>query len=192
MFFGKEAAGSKSIPVYALPRMVDYLKSNGPWNQLVKLNNIALQEIQPFKKQAIDGQIAVEPLLVPHRDEYSETAGLIITGPSKKVLFIPDIDKWEKWNLNLDSLINLVDIALLDATFFDVNELPGRDINEIPHPLVKESMSLLEKLNTKQKSKVHFIHFNHTNPLLKKQSSQKEEVKQRGFRVAEEGMTWTL
>jgi pyrroloquinoline quinone biosynthesis protein B len=192
MYFGREAAGAKRIPVYALPRMVDYLNNNGPWNQLVKFNNIALHEIQPFKKQEFNEQLAVEPLLVPHRDEYSETAGFIITGPSKKVLFIPDIDKWEKWNLKLDSLIKQVDIALLDATFFDGNELPGRDIQEIPHPLVKETMFLLSNLSAVEKSKVYFIHFNHTNPLLKKQSSQKEEVKQRGFQVAEEGMKWIL
>ena len=32
---------------------------------------------------------SVTPIQVPHRDEYSETAGYIIKGKNKKALFIP-------------------------------------------------------------------------------------------------------
>ena len=40
MHFGREVMGTDKIPVYCMPRMGEFLKSNGPWSQLVKLENI--------------------------------------------------------------------------------------------------------------------------------------------------------
>ena len=34
MYFGREALNSKSINVYAMPRMKKFLEQNGPWSQL--------------------------------------------------------------------------------------------------------------------------------------------------------------
>ena len=42
MYLGFEAMGSKNIPVYVMPIMKRYLENNGPWSQLVSLNNINL------------------------------------------------------------------------------------------------------------------------------------------------------
>ena len=103
--------------------------------------------------------------MVPHRDEFSETVGYKIVGP-KKVLFIPDIDKWSLWSKNLISVLREVDIAFLDATFFSAEELDYRPIAEIPHPLVHETMKYLENETKVIKNKIYFIHMNHTNPLL--------------------------
>ena len=45
MHFGREAAGTHQVPVFAMPRMQEFLASNGPWDQLVRLQNIDLREI---------------------------------------------------------------------------------------------------------------------------------------------------
>jgi len=121
---------------------------------------------------------------VPHRDEYSETVGYVISGPNKSALFIPDIDKWEKWELDIIEEIKKVDYAFLDATFFDGKEINNRDISEIPHPFVIESMKKFEMMTLEEKSKIIFIHFNHTNPMLDPQSKASETVRENGFSIA--------
>ena len=92
-----------------------------------------------------------------------------------------------EWQLDITEEIAKVDYAFLDATFYDGNELPGRDMSQIPHPFVVESMDLLKGLSVEQKTKVHFIHFNHTNPLLNEKSKEYKATLESGFQIAEEG-----
>lgn len=192
MFLGKEALGGQSVPVYALPKMRQYLSNNGPWEQLISEKNIALQPLMASKEEKISHEIEVTPIQVPHRDEYSETVGYLIKGPYKTALFIPDIDKWERWDTPIESLIKKVDYALLDATFFDGNELPNRDMAKIPHPFVSESLARFDSLAATEKDKVYFIHFNHTNPLLKANSQASQEVRAKGYHIARSGLKLSL
>lgn len=187
-YFGREAMNSSTIPVYTLPRLDSFLRNNGPWSQLTALNNIELRKLKVDSAVSLSSTIKVTALQVPHRDEFSETAGYIIQTQNKRLLFIPDIDKWQKWERNIIDLIREVDYALLDATFYKDGELPNRNMSEVPHPFVEESMALYKKLNATDKRKVYFIHFNHTNPLLRTNSSAAKEVKQKGFNIAKEGM----
>ena len=166
MDFGKEAMNTTAIPVFVLPRMEDYLTNNGPWSLLVQLKNISLQEMQADKPVSLGSQLSVTPFLVPHRDEFTETAGYKIQWGNKNALFIPDIDKWEKFDQNIYNLVQQSSFAFLDATFYKEGELEGRSISDIPHPLVAESMARFRFLSDADKLKVYFIHFNHTNPLL--------------------------
>lgn len=186
MQLGREALGSKEVPVYALPRFEKYLRTNGPWSQLVALNNIELKQLQQEQPVLLTNTIQVTPFTVPHRDEFSETAGFRISFGGKKVLFIPDIDKWEKWSVKIEEAVQAADVALLDATFLTATELPNRNIQEIPHPLVIETMA---RFNAKPelKKRIWFIHFNHTNPLLWNKTEQ-EKIRTQGFQVAETGM----
>ncbi|MGW9687069.1 MBL fold metallo-hydrolase [Flagellimonas sp. 2504JD1-5] len=184
MFLGREAKGANQVPVYAMPKMKSFLETNGPWDQLVSLNNITLKEIQDETSVQLTSNIAVVPILVPHRDEYSETVGYKIIGPNKSVLFIPDIDKWHKWERNIIDEIKKVDFAFLDASFFNEKEIDNRDISEIPHPFVIESMKLFDDLSDTEKAKIHFIHFNHTNPLLNPKSTESRLVEIQGFNAA--------
>ena len=186
MYFGREALGSKNLLVKVLPRMSKFLRKNGPWSQLVTLKNINIHQIQFDISNTELSNISVIPIQVPHRDEYSETAGYIIKGKNKKALFIPDIDKWEKWDKNLITLIKEFDYLLLDATFFDSKEI-NRDISEIPHPLVSETINLLNSLSMENKSKVYFIHMNHTNPMLDPNSDLSKSVINKGFNIARLG-----
>jgi pyrroloquinoline quinone biosynthesis protein B len=184
MFLGREAMNSKAVPVYAMPKMKSFLENNGPWSQLVTLNNIQIKPLTAGNWENISPTLRVKPFLVPHRDEFSETVGFIIEGPHKKLLFIPDIDKWEKWRTAIVSLVKEVDHALIDGTFFSAAEVGNRNIAEIPHPLVEESMKLFDSMPAKEKEKIMFIHFNHTNPLLNEQSEEARLVKSKGFRIA--------
>nr|WP_297787852.1 MBL fold metallo-hydrolase [uncultured Allomuricauda sp.] len=184
MYLGREALGGKNVPVYAMPRMKEFLETNGPWEQLVSLSNIDIQTIQNEIKIQLTDNLAVIPFTVPHRDEYSETVGYKIIGPNKTALFIPDIDKWSKWEKDIVKEIRSVDFAFLDATFFDGPEINSRNIAEIPHPFVVESMELFKNMPETEKSKVHFIHFNHTNALLNQNSESYEKVLEAGFHVS--------
>ena len=187
MFLGREALGSDNMPVYAMPRMYEYLSENGPWSQLVDLKNINLKALRKDSTMVLNQRLSVTPIVVPHRDEFTETVGFLIQSMDKKVLFIPDIDKWSKWDRNIIDYINEVDIALLDATFFKNGEIE-RDMNEVPHPYVEESMRLFEDLSDQDKQKVYFIHFNHTNPLLIDGSDAQKKVIQNGFKISRQEM----
>ncbi len=191
MFFGHEAMGSNNIPVYAMPKMAEYLAKNGPWSQLVDYGNISLRGLQHNQALDVNG-ITITPFLVPHRDEFSETVGYLIEGPSKTAVFIPDINKWSVWDTDIAELITQVDYALLDATFFDDGELPGRDMSKVPHPLVTETMQRLGALSAEQRGKVWFIHMNHTNPLLDADSQASKRVRAAGFNITSEGIRLEL
>ncbi len=185
MHFGREVMGTNRIPVYVMPKMKNYLEQNGPWSQLVELENISLKRLQKDSSINLNNRIKITPFLVPHRDEFSETVGYEIKINNKILIFIPDIDKWETWQTDIIQLIKKVDYAFLDATFYKNGELK-RDMSEIPHPFVEESMEMFSKLSEKDKAKVNFIHFNHTNPLLIDGSKAQNEVLQKGFNIAKE------
>ena len=187
---GREVMGAKQIPVYAMPKMKRFLTTNGPWSQLVDLNNIDIKNLQNNTKIQLNNNLSITPFIVPHRDEFSETVGYRIHGPNKSLIFIPDIDKWEKWSQNIEDVVEDNDFSLLDGTFYDINELPGRDMSEIPHPFIVESMEILKNINNK--SGVHFIHLNHTNPALNRQSTVMKMIKNSGLNVAKKNQRFHL
>ncbi|HQQ93629.1 MAG TPA: MBL fold metallo-hydrolase [Bacteroidia bacterium] len=184
MQLGREAVNSHNIPVYVLPGMKNFLENNAPYSQLCRLQNIRLQTLRRDSILQLGQGLSVQVLQVPHRDEFSETAAYIIRGRKQKVLFIPDIDKWEKWDKDILKIIHEVDCAFIDGTFYTQDELPGRNLKEIPHPTVKESAALFASLSASDKAKIHFIHFNHSNPLLNANSEACRDLKYLGFNRA--------
>ena len=188
MYLGREALNTTEVPVFVMPRMHDYLKDNGPWSQLIDLKNIKLQKLKADSSIKLTDNISVMPILVPHRDEFSETVGYSIRTGNKTVLFIPDIDKWQKWERNIKQLVKQYDHLFLDGTFYKDDELPGRNMSEVPHPFIQETVSLFNDLSLSEKQKIWFIHFNHTNPLIDKSSKEYKEVRSKGFNVASEGI----
>lgn len=187
MHLGREVMGTAGVPVHAMPKMKTFLEENGPWNQLVSLNNISIKPMQDSTLVELSKDISVMPFTVPHRDEYSETVGFKIQINQKSIVFIPDIDKWNKWDMDIREVVKNNDIILIDASFYQDGELEGRDMSLIPHPLTKESMELFSELSKTDKAKVYFIHANHTNPILDMNSPEYEEVSQAGFNVAQQG-----
>jgi pyrroloquinoline quinone biosynthesis protein B len=183
---GREAMGAQGIPVYVMPKMKEFLEANAPWSQWVTLGNIKLVLIEADTPIQLASNLRVTPLIVPHRDEFSETVGYRIETAEKSLLFIPDIDKWPLWDRDIRAEVARVDLALLDATFYQEGELPNRNMSEIPHPFVAETISLFSPLPTAEKRKIKFIHFNHTNPLIL-EGPERNRVKNLGFDVATEG-----
>ncbi|MEK7727016.1 MAG: MBL fold metallo-hydrolase [candidate division KSB1 bacterium] len=192
MHLGREVMGAQAIPVYAMPRMQTFLRTNGPWDQLVRLQNITLRPLQHDSTITLNSRLRITPILVPHRDEYSETVGFRIVGPNRAVLFIPDIDKWEKWERKIEDELAKVDVAFLDGTFYAEGEIPGRNLAEIPHPFIVESLARWSGLARQERSKIRFIHFNHTNPALNDGSAAWQRVLHEGFQSAREGERFGL
>lgn len=187
MFLGREALGARDVAVYAMPRMMNFLETNGPWSQLVGIHNIALHALNAGQAVSLSKQLRITPFLVPHRDEYSETAGFLFEGPTRKAIYLPDIDKWERWDKDITALLGSVDYAFLDATFFDAHEIGKRSMSEVSHPFVVESMARFDSLPAPERNKIWFIHLNHTNPLLDPNSRESKLVEGKGYHIARLG-----
>lgn len=185
MHLGREVLGAHGVPVYVMPRMKTFLEKNGPWDQLVRLGNVELRSLQNGTPVRLNERIEITSVSVPHRDEYSETVGFIIRGPSRSILFLPDIDKWEKWSQRIEDILERVDVAYLDGTFHDASELPGRNLSEIPHPLMTETMERLRSMPLSARSKVRFIHLNQSNPALR-DPAVGTTIRSKGFHLARE------
>jgi len=191
MYLGREGLGGNKIKVYALKRMAAFLRNNGPWDQLIKLKNIEIQIISHRNFIKLSKNISVIPIKVPHRDEYSETVGYKIIGKTKKILFIPDIDKWNEWNIDIVDEIKLVDYAFIDGTFYNGLELE-RDMSEIPHPSVEETIELFLNQPISERNKIYFIHLNHTNPARDPFYEGRIAIEKQGYHFATFGMRFSL
>jgi pyrroloquinoline quinone biosynthesis protein B len=189
MYLGYEVISAKNVPVYAMPKMADFLLSNGPWDQLVRYQNIELRQLKKDVPVKLNDRIEITPFLVPHRQEYAEVVGFRVRGPNRSLLFIPDIDSWEDWDakgVSIEEEIAKVDVAYIDGTFYANGEIPGRDMTGFPHPFITHSMERFRTLPVKERSKIRFIHLNHTNPALKLDSTERQAIKEKGFRLAKE------
>jgi len=181
---GREVANTRAMPVFCTPSMARFLRGNRPWSRLVELGNIAIREIQPGTEFALTDSLRVTALRVPHRDEDSDTVAYLVAGPARRLLWLPDIDKWEKWDRRIEEVVKTVDFAFLDGTFFSADEIPGRSIAEIPHPLVPETVARLSKGTGA--AKIFFVHLNHTNRLLW-DAKEIRRLREEGFGVAFQG-----
>ena len=189
---GREVMGAEDMPVYAMPRMKSFLYENSPWNQLLSLENIKIIDLKNSKEIKLSSQLYIEPFLVPHRDEFSETVGYRVVSNKKSLVYIPDIDKWSKWDQDIFQVVLHSDFALLDGTFYSSNEIPHRDMSEIPHPFIIETMDLLDNMNSKNRKKIYFIHFNHSNPAINYTSSVSNIIRSKRFNIATEGLKLNL
>lgn len=185
-WFGREVAGSTQVPVHCTPRFASFLRAHGPWKQLVELRQIEVREFAIGEAFAPWPGLSVTAIAVPHRDEFSDTVAFVIAGPQRRVLFVPDIDAWEKVPGLLERLLEGVDVAYLDGTFFDGSELPERDLAEIRHPLMTHTMELLAATAKARPGALRFLHCNHTNPVLH-DSAVRARVEAAGFRIAAQG-----
>ncbi|MAV35667.1 MAG: pyrroloquinoline quinone biosynthesis protein PqqB [Planctomycetaceae bacterium] len=192
LHLGREVMGARNVAVYAMPRMTEFLRTQGPWSLLVTLHNIQLKPLRAEQPVRLGERIKMTPLLVPHRDEFSETVGFLIEGPTRSVVFVPDIDKWERWNRRIEKFIVESDRAYLDGTFYDGNELPNRDLSQIPHPLIVESIQRFARLADEQRDKIHMIHLNHTNPAMSVTSQAARTIRAAGMHLAQQGSRYRL
>ena len=187
MHLGREAMNSKGVPVYATPQLCDFLRRNAPWSQLVSIGNIVLHEEQPASTLTLRDRLRIEFVPVPHRGEFSDTVAFVISGPSCRLFYCPDIDAWENWGQDIRRLSDEYEISIIDGTFFDENELPARTMSAVPHPRIRHSMQLIGN----GRSRVYFTHLNHTNPLFSS-ASEREKLRQKGFDLVNQGQVFKL
>jgi len=190
LHLGREAMGAADVPVYAMPRMAGLLLGSEPWALLSRLDHVEVHRIAAGAPVQLSETLSVTPFAVPHRDELSETVGYRIEGPNRTVAWLPDIDKWARWDTPLEELLADVDVAWLDATFYADGEI-ARDISEVPHPFVVETMARLAD-HPELAAKVRLVHLNHTNPLLQPGSTEAAKVEAAGLRRASRGDTEPL
>ncbi|MFH0943998.1 MAG: MBL fold metallo-hydrolase [Planctomycetota bacterium] len=184
---GKEAYGSRDVPLYVTQRMAAFLRVNDPWRSMLEAGALDLRIVEYDTPVPLTSELSVTALPVPHRDEYSDTVALLIEGPERTLLYLPDIDKWQRFALPIELLVEQVDVALLDGTFFEDGEIPGRSIDEIPHPFIAESMERFRKLPPDERRKIFFTHLNHTNPAADPGSAAAAAVQRAGLAIAREG-----
>ena len=190
MHLGREVMGATGVGVHAMPKMAAFLRKYGPWELLTRLNNVVLHELSDRTTVPLSPSLEIQPIAVPHRSEYTETVGFILRGPTRSALYLPDIDKWHRWR-DAERTLAEVDLAFIDGTFFSADEL-DRPLEEIPHPTVGESIAFFGGLPTAQRNKIHFLHFNHTNPLLQPEGEAHAMVHEAGMHLATQGQRFSL
>jgi pyrroloquinoline quinone biosynthesis protein B len=185
---GREAYGSQTTPLYTSASMGRYLRGNGPWSLLFDAGHLRQLDLEAGEAVQLSPTISVMPISVAHRGEFSDTLAFAIQGPERRVLYLPDIDRWDGDWLDFAGWLAEYDTVLVDGTFFDGDELPGRDMTEIPHPPIAHTLQAIESLPRAERSKVLFFHLNHSNPVLDPASPQSARVRASGARVAWDGM----
>jgi len=183
---GREVLGAHRIPVYCTPSLAKFLRENKPWSRLVALENITLHEVEPGTEITLTESLRATPLRVPHRDEDSDTVAWRIRGPARSILWLPDIDKWAKWDRSLPAILEDPTLtAFVDGTFYSADEIPGRSLADIPHPLASETADILAGAPG-ARGRVFLVHLNHTNRLLWDEEAR-AALAARGLEVAREG-----
>ncbi|MFB6299591.1 MAG: MBL fold metallo-hydrolase [Halobacteriales archaeon] len=175
---GTGALDSDDLAVYCTPSVASYLEENGPYRQLTDRAQIDIHRRSPGESLGLPpSDLQVVPIQVPHRGD-TDTVALRFSGPKRELLYLSDIDAWTD---PARAAVQTADVALIDGTFWRKDELDR--VDEVPHPAIVESMAQLENASTD----IRFIHLNHTNPALRPESSERHELEERGFRVAERG-----
>ncbi len=189
---GNEGMGIRDTPVYCTPSMADFLASNQPWQYLVEQGRIELRPLPFDTWHRLDEHLEVQLWKVPHRDEFADTVAFVFRGPQATLLFLPDINMWSQWDRGVVEAVSSVDVALLDATFWSIDELPGRSMDDLPHPLITQTMEVLQGVVDAGTARVVLTHLNNSNPALDEGGPQQAEVLERGFEIAREGMRFAL
>jgi pyrroloquinoline quinone biosynthesis protein B len=181
LHFGKEANAARSIPLIASESMLGFLAGNEPWATLLGDGHL----IPTVATGALHlGSLVVEPIQVPHRAEFTDTVAWSVRGDGA-VLYLPDIDRWDAWP-DAESVISSHDVALLDGTFFDEREPPGRSITEVPHPTIVDTMARFASLAAS--TRIVLTHLNHSNPAGDPGSPASAAVRAAGMELAGDGL----
>lgn len=182
--FGTEAAATPDIPLFAPDSVIAFLESNQPWAAL--FSNGYLDPIPMDESTATIGDIIVEAIPVPHRAEFSATCGFSISVEGEPwSLYLPDIDSWDAWPAAEEELARHR-VCLIDASFSTAKELATRDIADIPHPLVPDTIARFAHLTPN--TRIILTHMNHTNPAADPDSTIASHARAEGVEIAYDGM----
>ncbi len=181
---GPEGMAVQRMKVYASDGLIGALKETRIWSPL--LDNLALIPLEPNVSLEMAPGLFITPVPVPHRDEIGAgTFAYQINGEANSLLYVPDIDSWALWP-EARGILGMVDVALVDATFYSRDEISGRE--SVSHPLVPETLAFFREIPTR----LVLTHLNHTNPLLDSGSKERRIIESQGVEVAARGQRYML
>ncbi len=189
---GNEGMGMGETPVYCTEAMADFLETHAPWSFLVDQGRAVPRPLSLDRWHRIDEHLEVQLWKVPHRDEFADTVGFVFRGPSASLLYLPDINAWSLWDRDLAQAVTSVDVALLDASFWSLDEIPGRSLEDAPHPIITNTMDLLQGVVDGERARVVLTHLNNSNPAIDEGGPEQAEILRRGFEIAREEMRFEL
>ena len=191
--FGKEVMGASELSLFASSSVIAEMEKREMMGPFAASEVTSMQGFEPSEDCGFE--LLFVP--IPHRDEFADTHAILVRGPDKSVLFLPDHDKWDATLAEHDAatirdwFYSLkVDIALIDGSFWNSGELFERDMSQIPHPTVSESLMRLGERGEGD-PEIYFIHLNHSNPLLE-QGSEYSELIGKGWGVSWQGQHFSL
>lgn len=180
----KSVLAAPKVSVLAPPRTADLLRTNEPWTAMCRDGYISIETFAWNEPMSILDDVQLTPVEVPHRSEWpTDTAALLVEGPNSQVLYLPDIDFWDEWDRDVLEVVTEVDVAILDGSFWDAPTSP-----DVPHPPIRETMERLQEVADAGTTRIIFTHLNHSNPVVRANSPEREELEGRGYEVAEDGM----
>lgn len=186
LHFGKEAAAVDRMPLYASKRFIGFMAQNEPWATLLTDNHMDPIPLD-HASAAIDQDLGITAIPVPHRDEHTDTVALSVhVDGSPWLLYLPDIDDWSSWD-KAELEISRHDVALIDATFSSSDELSDRNVLSIRHPLVSDTITRFGHLA--QDTQLVLTHINHSNPLGDPSADITKHATAAGFSIAYDGLT---
>jgi pyrroloquinoline quinone biosynthesis protein B len=191
---------SFELPVYGPPDLIRFLfgSKENP-NFFGELGRLAKDYIKPIplpEEQKITrlGEIEVRGFEVPHtqvldngRKYPSTTYAYEIEHRGKRVIYAPDLGRLD------DSLLKRlegVEVFLMDATFWwddELSRVSGIPVTsyQLGHVPQESAVEILKESNI---GRVIYTHFNHTNPVLAKNSDFRKIVEEYGQEIAYDGM----
>lgn len=182
--FGPEGMAAERLPVYATEALAGVIQQSAIWRPLMA--HLSWHALWAGASLALGPSLRLTPLAVPHRDEWGAgTLAFLLEGPSRSLLYVPDIDRWEAWPAARE-VVAAAGVALVDGTFFGAAELGGRP--PVVHPLVPDTLAFFGPLALK----LVLTHLNHTNPALDEESAERESIYASGATIARQGQVFTL
>ena len=195
--FGRETINAKGINLHVSKQMIELINQTPQWKLMIDQGVFVIDEITDNQPKE-NSEFIMTPILVPHRAELSDMHAFILRGENKSLLYLPDHDTWEE-TLAMHNAENIrqwlkdlqIDIALIDGTFWSSDELKERVQEKVPHPPIEQT---LEMLGYKQQGDpdIFFFHLNHTNPVYDEWSEQHTQVVEMGWKVAKQGMRFSI
>eukprot|EP00998_Keelungia_sp_KM082_P006179 NODE_2444_length_1063_cov_72.793803_g2426_i0.p1 GENE.NODE_2444_length_1063_cov_72.793803_g2426_i0~~NODE_2444_length_1063_cov_72.793803_g2426_i0.p1 ORF type:complete len:288 (-),score=17.80 NODE_2444_length_1063_cov_72.793803_g2426_i0:106-969(-) len=183
---GKEGP-NKHVPVYATPALLKLLSSQEPYASLFKV--LGGETLEPGASVQVDG-LTFTFHKINHRDELSDTVGIEVSDGQRRFLYIPDTDRIDERVHEAAANLQPGDVLSVDGTFFSGDELPNRNLEEIPHPFISNSMEQL-KPHLEKGVRVIYTHLNHSNAVCRPASKEHRTVLAAGYEVAHDGLVWT-
>lgn len=182
LYFGEEGIDSEGLNVYCNDHVENFLMKNDPYRFLIDRENIEIHNFEHKDTQKLQGG-EIKAQSIHHPQLNHDTTAYIIKGEEKTLYYLSDITEWTE---NIKKQIKKADIALIDGTFWNEDEIDRYE--EVPHPTIQSTIEEMKEYETE----IHFIHINHTNPVLQKNSEERNRLEDQGFNVAEKGQKFQI